>query len=139
MCSPYCFHRVTNHESQRDLGDAIATLVPNQATFFCSQCTAPSSSSTGVAYVSISHRVLGPHLTYPKNCPCPKRVFLSSEQCLLKSFCSEWQKRYSIFERKTFHLLNKVLEGGQVEKSLLKKKMAKIWFSEAKVGQKAKK
>ena len=22
-----------------------------------------------------THRVLGGHLTYPKNCPCPKRVF----------------------------------------------------------------
>ena len=106
MCSPYCFHRVTNHESQRDLGDAIATLVPNQATFFCSQCTAPSSSSTGVAYVSISHRVLGPHLTYPKNSRPLGHAFFDAkqygEQRLLKSFCSEWRKRYSIFEKKLF-------------------------------------
>ena len=54
----------------------------------------------------VGHRVLGGHLTYPKNCPCPKRVFLGSEQLgeqrLLKSFCSEWRKRYSIFEKKLF-------------------------------------
>ena len=58
-----------------------------------------------ISRVSISpHRVLGGHLTYPKNCPCPKRVFLGSEQLgeqrLLKSFCSEWRKRYSIFGKK---------------------------------------
>ena len=52
------------------------------------------------------HRVLGGHLTYPKNCPCLIRMFLGSEQLgeqrLLISFCSEWRKRYSIFEKKLF-------------------------------------
>ena len=46
------------------------------------------------------------HLTYPKNSLSTKRVFSGSEQLgeqrLLKSFCSEWQKRYTVFEKKLF-------------------------------------
>ena len=55
---------------------------------------------------NILHRVLGGHLTYPKNSLSPKCVFSGSEQLgeqrLLKSFCSEWQKRYTVFEKKNF-------------------------------------
>ena len=52
----------------------------------------------------INHRVLGAHLTPPKKCPPPRYAFFDAkqyrEQRLLKSFCSEWQKRYTVFEKK---------------------------------------
>ena len=69
---------------------------------------------------------------FHKNSPPTEHVFFGAkwhgEQCLLKSFCSLWRKRYTVFEKKTFWLLNKVLEGRQVEKSLLKKKCGQYQY-----------
>ena len=54
----------------------------------------------------ILHRVLGPHLTYPKKSPPSGQAFFDAkqhgEQRLLKSFCSEWVELYTVFEKKNF-------------------------------------
>ena len=71
----------------------------------------------------------GEGVDWDEKCPPPKHAFLGQDmhgdQRLLVPFCPKWQKRVSDFEKKTFWLLNKVLEGGHLKKSLLKRKRAK--------------
>ena len=54
----------------------------------------------------ILHRVLGPKLTYPQKSPSMGHAFSYAkwhgDQCLLKSFCSEWTELVSDFEKKNF-------------------------------------
>ena len=78
------------------------------------------------------HRVLGPKFTYQKNPRKLKHVFfgvkLYGEQHLLNVFCPWWENPANLFEKKPIGLLNKVLEGGYLEKSLLNKKHGKYPF-----------
>jgi len=75
------------------------------------------------------HRVLGGLFTYQKNIRKLKDVFFGAkpygEQRLPKAFCPLWEGLTNLFEKKPFRLLNNVLEGKQLEKSLLKKKVGK--------------
>ena len=73
--------------------------------------------------------MLGDLFTYPKNIRTLKNAFFGvkpyGEKRLLKAFCPLWEGLTNLFEKKPFGLLYKVLEGKQIEKSLLKRKVGK--------------
>ena len=78
------------------------------------------------------HRVLRGLSTYPKNIRTIKHAFFGAkphvEQRLLKAFCPLWDILANSFGKKPFGLLSKVLEGRQIEKSLLSEKDGKSMF-----------
>ena len=75
------------------------------------------------------HRVIRGLSTYPKNIRTLNHAFFGAkphvEQRLLKAFCPLWDILANSFGKKPFGLLSKVLEGRQIEKSLLNKKDGK--------------
>ena len=66
-----------------------------------------------------------------------KRVFLGSEQLgeqrLLKSFRSEWRKRYPIFEKKLLGYLVKIENGWSDKKVYKRENVGKIDNAKAKI------
>ena len=89
---------IPSNKSKKNVG-----LFKRGASEAAEGCLASIAAKLVKTATKILHRVLGRELTHPQKCPCPKHPFLGPEQLgeqrLLNSFCSDWQKYYSIFEK----------------------------------------